>query len=68
VKTKVVCVKFLTQYLDHGKEFIHVLSLILGFFFFLVVLGFEFRASHVLGGILPLEPHYEPFSVFDIFK
>jgi hypothetical protein len=43
-----------------------LLSLV--FFFFLVVLGFEFRASHVLGGILPLEPHYEPFSVFDIFK
>jgi hypothetical protein len=36
--------------------------------FFFSVLGFEFRVSRLLGGVLPLEPLHQPFFVMGIFE
>jgi hypothetical protein len=41
---------------------------ILCHFSFLVVLGFEFRDSRLLGGAPPLEPLHQPCFLLDIFK
>jgi hypothetical protein len=38
-----------------------LLSLFLSFFFFLMGLGFEFRASHCKAGALPHKLHSSPF-------
>jgi hypothetical protein len=39
---------------------------LLGFFFFFSVLGFEVRASCLLGSALPLEPHIQPFLLLGL--
>jgi hypothetical protein len=45
--------------------FLCFLLLFLSVNYLLAVLVFELRASHLLGRVLPLEPHLlQPFSVF----